>query len=252
MRFFPNILIALIILFTCQQLPAQDNSQPSRYGFSMGPGVIISDKPYKGMDARVNAFPFISYQGPDFYLRGPGVGYKAFDNEKLSLNIIGNWRFDGYEDDDSKYLEDMDSRKMTAELGIALDYTDGFGKTKLSILNDVLGRHDGQVIHLSYSKTFRSQKLSLTPSTGIQWHSGKFVNYYYGIKSSEVAPGRPRYHPGDSFDPFIALQLIYRISEKWDIFSNIKYQQLGKEIYASPIVDQDHKISFMLGLIYRF
>jgi outer membrane protein len=78
------------------------------------------------------------------------------------------------------------------------------------------------------------------------------VDYYYGVRSKESLPSRPKYNASDALNPFISLQLTYKISERWDIFSNFKYQRLDSEISDSPIVDQSYKTSLMFGLIYGF
>jgi outer membrane protein len=146
---------------------ADDQDKDYQDGFSVGPGVVISDKPYKGMDTDTNVFPFIMYQGQNFYLRGPRLGYKIYEIGDLRVDALANWRFGGYEDDDSDDLEGMDNRDMTAELGVSVSYKDGFGMTRFSFLNDVLGKHDGQLLSLSYGKSFRNNKLSFTPSLGL-------------------------------------------------------------------------------------
>ena len=43
------VIIVTVELFTISAL-AQDENVGYRNGFSAGPGVVVSDKPYKGMD----------------------------------------------------------------------------------------------------------------------------------------------------------------------------------------------------------
>lgn len=252
-KLIKSLIVALITIepFAVSAL-AQDENGGYHNGFSAGPGVLVSDKPYKGMGTETNVFPFIMYQGQNFYLRGPNFGYKIYDKDKLAVDALISWRFDGYDEDDSSDLEGMDDRDMTAELGASISYKDGFGVTRFSFLNDILGKHDGRVLRLSYSKTFRRRNITLTPSVGLTWQSKNFVDYYYGVCSKESLSSRSTYQPSDALNPFMSLWLTYKINERWDVFSSFRYQWLDSEISDSPIVDQSYQTSLMLGLIYGF
>ena len=245
------VILVTFALFTISAI-AQDENEGYHNGFSAGPGVIVSDKPYKGMGTETHVFPFVMYQGQNFYLRGPNFGYKIYDTDKLTFDALLSWRFDGYDADDSSDLDGMDDRDMTAELGASISYKDGFGVTRFSFLNDILGKHDGHVLRLSYGKTFRRKNLTLTPSVGLKWQSENFVNYYYGVRSKESRPSRPTYHPSDALNPFMSFRLTYKLNEQWDIFSSFLYQWLDNEISNSPIVDQTYQTSLMFGVIYGF
>ena len=120
------------------------------------------------------------------------------------------------------------------------------------ITNDILGKHDGHILSLSYGKTFRRKNLTLTPSVGLKWQSENFVNYYYGVRSKESRSSRPTYHPSDALNPFMSLRLTYKLNEKWNIFSSFRYQWLDNEISNSPIVDQSYQTSLMFGFMYVF
>jgi len=245
------VILITIELFAVAAL-AQDENDGHHNGLSAGPGVVVSDKPYKGMGAETNVFPFIMYQGQNFYIRGPNFGYTIYDKDKLTADALISWRFDGYDEDDSSDLKGMDDRDMTVELGASISYKDGFGITQFSFLNDILGKHDGQVLRLSYGKLFRIQNITLTPSVGLTWQSENFVDYYYGVRSKESRPSRPAYQPAASLNPFMSFQLTYKINERWNVFSNLECQWLDNEISGSPIVDQRYKTSSILGLIYEF
>ena len=245
------VILVIVELFTISAA-AQEENDTYQTGFYAGPGVVVSDKPHKGMGTETRVFPFVMYQGRNFYLRGPTFGYKIYDKDKLTVDALLSWRFDGYEDDDSRDLEGMDDRDMTAELGVSVSYKDGFGVTRFSFLNDILGKHDGHVLRLSYGKTFRRKNLTLTPSLGLNWQSKNFVDYYYGVRSKESRPSRATYHPSDAFNPFMSLQLTYELNEKWNIFSSFRYEWLENDISKSPIVDQSYQTSLIFGFIYRF
>jgi outer membrane protein len=214
--------------------------------------VVVSEKPYKGIDPKTHAFPFVLYQGKNFYLRGPNIGYKIYAKNRLSVDALASWRFDGYDSDDSSALDGMDDREMTLEFGSAAQYRDGFGVTRLSFLNDILGRHNGQAVSLSYAKNFRKETVTFTPSVGLNWQSQRFVNYYYGVRSEESRLSRPAYDPSDALNPFLSLRLTYKFKKQWNLFGSFRYQWLDDQISESPIVEQSYKTSWMFGLMYSF
>ena len=252
-RLIKSILAMLIATNFCSVSAfAEGDLRNNHEGVSAGPGVVVSDTPYKGTGTKTHIFPFVIYQGRHIYLRGPRLGYRLYDKNKLSIDALANWRFDSYEEDDSRDLIGMNDRDMTMELGAALSFKDGFGITRLSFLNDILGKHDGQLLSLSYGKIFRKDKFTFTPFIGLKWQSKNYVGYYYGVSSKESLPSRPTYHPSDALNPFASLGITYKLNEHWNIYSGLKYEWLNNEISDSPIVDKNYQTSLMLGLMYSF
>ena len=252
----PVKLMIVILLVNCffavSSLAEEEENNKKQEGLSAGPGVVIFDKPYEGMGTETQVFPYISYQVQNFFVRGTSVGYRLYDNEGLAFDVLAGWRFNGYEEDDSRYLDGMDDRDKTLELGGAVTYDDGFGVTRFTFFNDVLGRHDGHVLELSYGKMFNPKGLAIKPSVGLSWQSENFVDYYYGVRSKESLPTRPRYDASETLNAFMSLHFAYRIDESWNVFTGFKYEFLDDEITESPIVDQHHQISWMFGFSYDF
>lgn len=245
---FGSVLFA-IFLFSGTQSFAEP---PEQNGFSVGPGVVIADKAYKGFDTETTVFPFIMYQSNRWYFRGPMVGIKVFDDDCIRLDAIGKWRFDGYEEDDSNALTGMDDRDMTAELGAAVSVRGEPGFGRLAFFSDILGNHNGYDLVLTCGKRFNNDKFSFTPTAGIEWQNKNLANYYYGVRSDEALPSRPKYNVSDATNVFVALQIGYEFNEKYSLFTRFKYKWLDSEISDSPIIGQDYQLGWMLGLLYRF
>ncbi len=260
-----NILKMLILVFLIVEmlsLPSFGQGRPAftkgkrpsfkQSGYLAGPGMIISNKPYKGMKTETKFFPFVMYQKDNFYFRGPRIGYKFYNKENLSIDAIVNWRFGGYEKEDSPVFTGMDDRDMTAELGAVFSFRNKKNVTRFSFLNDVMGKHKGQILGLSYGKTIMKKKMILMPSIGLNWLSDDYVDYYYGVKTTEATATRAAYKPSAAINPYIALNVSYRLKKGWNIFSMIRYEKLDSEISDSPIVDKENKSSFMFGLMKKF
>ena len=87
---------------------------------------------------------------------------------------------------------------------------------------------------------------------GLSWRSENLNNYYYGVRAKEATANRTVYKSGNSVNPYAGVVLDYQLAERWSIFSMFRNEWLGNEITDSPIVDQDSKISLILGLLYCF
>jgi MipA family protein len=229
-----------------------EGDRPQDRNLKAGLGVVVGNSLYKGDDTRVFPVPMLYYNFGKFGIRGSMLGYELFEDDAVAVSAIAKWRFDGYDEDDSDYLDGMDERKMSLDGGFQLVYSDGWGQSSFSWVTDMLGRHDGQELVVSYSKRFAADKFSFTPSAGLMYSSGNLNDYYYGVMADEALANRPMYEASKSWNPFVSLNIGYEINERWSVMSLVGYQWLSSEITDSPIVDDDYKAVIMTGLMYGF
>jgi outer membrane protein len=221
--------------------------------FSLGLGAAYSSKVYKGDDSSFYPIPMIYYQKDNLYFKGKTAGYELYKQGDLSLDLIAQWRFDGYDDSDSDYLDGMHDRKMTIDAGAQLAYFDGWGKTTVSFVNDILSKHNGHQIDLSYQKRIKlDDNLSITPLAGLIYQSNNLADYYYGVRRDEAIAGRAKYTAGDSYNPYIGINVNHKLGENWSVIANAQLQWFDDEIKDSPIVDKDHQLFIMAGAAYNF
>jgi len=218
----------------------------------VGPGFVLSGKPYKGYDEDIFPIGMVFYESPTWSFRGTEVGYRLFDTESLDFKAIARWRFDGYDDDESSALTGMDRRHMTVDGGASLAWSGDWGALTASFVNDLLGRHDGRELRFAYSKRFALGDLSLTPSVGMRWQSDNLVRYYYGVETDEVRAGRPRYRPKEAINPYAGVSLSYDLEGPWSLYGALQYEWLASEITDSPIIEDHHRLSVLAGLLYEF
>jgi outer membrane protein len=219
---------------------------------SVAIGLVYRNRIYKKDDAMVMPIPMVYYESKDFFFKGRSLGYHVLKSERFSFDVIGQWRFDGYDDIDSSFLRGMDDREMTLDGGFELSYKDGWGKTSITFVSDLLGRHDGQELSISYGKQFTAGKWMLTPAAGVIWNSHNLADYYSGVRPNEAQALRPAYSVGEAWNPTMRLNMLYPINKQWSAMGLIRYQWLDNEITDSPIVDADYQIQFMAGLLYQF
>ncbi|MBC8469094.1 MAG: MipA/OmpV family protein [Planctomycetes bacterium] len=224
--------------------------------FLVGGGAIITKNPYKGIDTEIHGIPIIIYKTERFSLYGPRMSYLLFEDDGWEISSLAKVRFEGYEESDSRYLRGMDDREWTLELGGSLSKTFMLGKLTADFGTDILNEHKGHELRLSYSYDFRDMlkipALTLTPNIGVNYRSRQLNDYYYGVRASEVIAGRPEYYVGDSTGLMAGVRLNYTLSENLSLMGMISFEWLGDEIKNSPIVDEDHIESFLLGIMYRF
>ena len=88
---------------------------------------------------------------------------------------------------------------------------------------------------------------------GVVWYDDDFVDYYFGVDSSEALPGRPAYEP-DSETSFrtIATLGYQRPQSPWLFLIGGRYEVYGDEVDDSPIVDDDGEAMLFGGVGYTF
>ncbi len=231
---------------------ATEQTESRQPEWFVGAGVIVVSKPYRGVDSKVYPMPLFGYDGERLYLRGITGGYRLFKGERWSLGPILRPRIEGYEAGDSSVLAGMRDRDPSLDAGIDLSWRADWGLLSAAIVTDVLGRHDGQELGVSYTARFPYGGFDFFPSAGLRWRSSNLVDYYYGVRGDEVRAGRPAYEPGDTITPVVRLTVRRKIVTKWVALASAQYEWFGSEITDSPIVEDDYAVSLMLGLAYSF
>lgn len=224
----------------------------SNMTFFLGPGVVVTDKPYAGMDTKVYPIPLMRFICGQFYISGGTAGYRLLADESWTFDVVGKWRFDGYDDDDSSDLKGMHDRRQTIDLGCEFSVFGDWGALNTVFLTDSLGRHDGQEVRISYAKPFDMKKLTISPYVGFAWQSSNLTDYYFGVRADEVRAGRPAYNVNDSVNWFTGIYTNYNLDDRWTLIGGITYSWLDSEIHNSPIVDDSHTISMLAGAMYQF
>ncbi|MCE5186097.1 MAG: MipA/OmpV family protein [Planctomycetaceae bacterium] len=220
--------------------------------FSLGAGAVYSNGLYRGADDEFIGAPFIYFQKGQFFINVRTAGYRLYQDEHFAFDAIAQWRFDGFDADDSDFLEGMDDREMTIDAGAALTVFDGWGQTTISYVGDTLSKYSGQELTIAYSKTFSRGKWSFTPAAGVRYFSSSLGDYYYGVQPDEAIAGRPAYDIGDTWNPYAGALLGYAINEQWSIRTSVRYTMLNDDIEDSPIVEDGYDLLMMFGIVYTF
>jgi outer membrane protein len=254
-----SILLALLLsasLFAAdaEQKPTAD-IKPGTI-FRAGVGLIISEKAQKGADTVIMPVPTLFIKQGRFSLFGPQANFVLHYENDLLISAVAKLRSEGYDDHESSTLRGMDDRRMTLEAGLLASQKFSWGRLNAEWTSDVLNEHKGHEIRLTASHSFDNifgvQKLSFTPSAGANWRSKQLNDYYYGVERKEATVWRPAYNVGSTVAPLASLRLDYPLSQRWDAFMIMSVEWLGSEITDSPIVNEHHLMSILIGTLYKF
>ena len=247
-----NSLITLGFLLGAQQAYATDKYDEPELSWGVGLGMISEDEGYTEVGSDSTAVPIFIINYGKFYLMGPKFGYQLYGNNNYTFGLIGNYRLDGYEAEDSPYLKGMDDRDGTLDIGVEYSYDTGFGKIGIEVVADTLGKHEGYQADISFSYPINFDNGQLSPYIGAEYRSDDLVNYYYGVKSTEVTQIR-QFYQADS-----AVNLVMGIRSTWfsgphhRFVAMLQFKAFDDSIKDSPIIDADDAYNMIFGYAYVF
>lgn len=254
---------ALSAALTCaapafaQQPPGKDKPEGSSWG--LGLAVLRTQKAYKGTDRETRALPMLSYEnqyvklsGPNLELKLPGLEWG--NSQRLNLGLVAKlFGPGGYEASDSPVLAGMAERKSGIWAGAKAEWKNDWADLRLELLGDASGESKGRRMLLGLERKWMlSPSLMLIPQVGVEWADKKYVDYYYGVRTSEATAGRAAYTGKATLNPEISLTGTYRFDMHHSMMLNVGVKSLGKEIKDSPIVDRSTENRVMLGYKYSF
>ncbi len=224
-------------------------------GLTLGLGVNYSDEGYVEYDSEFLPMPLISYESKYVSIDGTSIAGNIVNNKKHLLSAIVSYDEMSFDPDNArgvyKYLGE---RKGSILAGGAYTFTwSEMIPISIEVQTDIANRHNGTKAEAAISAPVSVGKILVIPTTGVEWRSDKYNQYYYGVSSAEAAKtGLAAYHPEQSIQPFIDVACIYSFTENWAIMANLLTKYNVDEIYDSPMVDKEFAYSSALILSYAF
>ncbi|MFH1599244.1 MAG: MipA/OmpV family protein [Pseudomonadota bacterium] len=244
--------LALALALAAAPVLAQDGPQPTP-GWTLGVLAIERNAPYRQLDEGLLVVPLVRFEGERFYLRGLRGGVVLAEDGGFAFGAFAQVRGDGYKADDSPFLAGMDDRDFSLDLGLAASWrVKGVGQFEASLATDMLDRSGGQEAAVSWTGLVRAGGWRLLPGVSVAWQSEDMIDYYYGVRPGEALVGRPVYSPGSAIIPEVSLLATHPVGERWEFFARAGHAWLPSEITNSPLVDQDGRLSVIVGLGYTF
>jgi outer membrane protein len=92
----------------------------------------------------------------------------------------------------------------------------------------------------------------LTPRLGASWQDKKYVDYYFGVRNSEVRIDRAAYVGKSGVTTEVGVRGMYMFDKTHSMFMDVGVSSLAKEIKDSPLVDRSTENSVFIGYLYSF
>ena len=224
-----------------------------RQGVGVGMAVSYSDEPYRGMGSDVQPFPILLYRGKRFAAFGPFLSYQLFGLDRpWAVKAVLSPSFDGYDSDDSNFLEGMDDRDMTAEGGLEVELETDLAEVGLAWKHDLLDEHDGYSIDLTLRKPLFFGRVLVAPSVSYVYDSDNRSDYYFGVRRDEATPDRPAYELDGTHNWQAGVLATTNLTRKVFAMAGANYTLFDDDIQDSPIVNQDGQYRVFVGFGYMF
>ena len=239
------ILITLLI----SNLLAQD--------ITIGVGPYIQSQPYKNVKNIIVPSPVIFFDNSIFYIKWSRAGVYFLGEKKedyaWGLSITAQPRVNGYKASDSSSLTGMKDKDTSLEAGLAFSAQVDKAYLETMLLTDVLDRYDSWIVKTEVGYDFELAKFKFYPSAIFIYQSSEFINYYYGVDSSETITGvRDVYSGNNGLQIGAQTYIKYPLIDKFSALVNLRIDRLSNEATASPIVENDYIYSGLVSLIYTF
>lgn len=221
----------------------------------IGYGARYGQSPYVGLDDIGSAYseydydlvPLYLYEGDYLFAHGTEAGVHLFRPRAFNLDLIARYRFDRLQSESSEFFAGMADRKQTVDGGFSASLDGGWGQLTFSAVTDLLDRHEGQELDLTWLFPWQRGRWTLTPSIGLFYQTSKLTGYYYGVRPEEALPDRPAYEPDDALNWRLGLNVTWHIAENWHLFANTSYEWLDDTIDDSPIVEKSELFAAYFG-----
>ncbi|WP_370337666.1 MipA/OmpV family protein [Parvularcula marina] len=221
---------------------------------AIGAGVGIVSEPYAELedDYRLFPVPLLYLDGGRISVSGTSASLMVFKSDRWEAAATAEYRFNGYEADDSPVFEGMDDRSGTLEAGgwIAYNIDETVYLTGYAV-HDVLDEHGGFELRGQAAWSWNPHvATNVTPFLGVAFRSEELSDYYYGVLPGEAMTitnfnggtgtfVRNAYAPGETLTPYAGISVRQALSSSWAVFFSARHEFLPDEVEDSPLVDDD-------------
>lgn len=230
-------------------------SDASRTRYSVGAAVLFDRDGYRNVGTETLVIPGFGIQNKWIDLFGPQLDLRLIGDEERDWWIGPRieYRFDGYDQSDGAIFRGMASRKGGVFYGLAGSFElpgDFELEADYVQAGSEAGFKRGAVASFQLSRDFRSGPWSFVPRIGLEYQSSSYINYYYGVRTSEVTASRPAYTGKSGWSPEVGLLVRYQLSRRQVLLANLNYERYPSAIRNSPLIDASGIPQLVLG--YQF
>lgn len=244
--------LAMLAAASAPALAQTETTDSEGSPLALGFAVAMPYKPYRDFDDKAQVLPMIVYENRWISVAGPGLDIKLPSVGPVSLRMRVTYSGDGYEADDSPFLQGMAERKASFWVGGAAIWKTDATTFSAELLTDAFGHSKGNKFKLSASRDYQFGRFQVTPHIAANWLDRKFVDYYYGVRSAEVLANRALYAGRSTTNVELGLRVGYRLAPQQSVFVDVSGTALGTGIKDSPLVDRSSPVGIRFAYLYRF
>ncbi|MEA3098851.1 MipA/OmpV family protein [Caballeronia mineralivorans] len=218
--------------------------------WGLGVGAGIEQEPYKGDGAKFLPIPLVYFDDKWLHVSGTTLDLKIGKWSNVTFTLRGKYAFDdGYKQSDAPILNGMDKRSGAFWFGPAFEWRTGLGNLSGNFLT---GGNKGQRAGIDFGQPFDYGNFTVDPHVGAEWLSRKYVDYYYGVRPSEVRAGRAAYAGKSTYKMSFGVRVDYRLAPRQTLIFDVGVARLGSGITNSPLVGKKIIPQAIFGYQYQF
>lgn len=223
----------------------------SRWGIGLGAAVI--DRPYRGYDDEVKGLPILYFENRWLEVNAGRVDFKVNPSDVLGFRVRARYALDGYDPDESEYLQGMEERDDSAWVGAAVVWNNPIAEVSAEYLTDAMDNSAGSRGRIQAEHRFAmGRRFGLTPRVAAEWVDQKYVAYYYGVRPEEATVDRLAYEGDATVNLEAGFRFDYSPSPRHSLFLDVAATELGDEIEQSPLVERSRQTRISTGYLFRF
>jgi outer membrane protein len=241
----------------------EDNSTTENY-FELGVGLAVGVSPsltndddkWAGASLIING----SYSWNGVFIEKYGessdpiiLGYKAYENENWSLDIVMGPKFGGLHS--HKKFEQLNDRNSSTMFGGRLTGTLGDNIVQFSLKHDISGNSHGTSASALVGRNWQVRNWNLHGLVGLSFFDSRINDYYYGINEDEASRTQfTEYRPGSNVNFSSEAGVTYPITENWVFRSTARFGTVSDADTDSPIFETSRSTAMSLrtSLTYVF
>jgi len=218
--------------------------------WGLGGGAAFEQSPYKGYGTHITPVPFFFFDDKWIHAIGTTLDLKVGNWGGVAFTLRGNYAIaDGYKGSDAPILNGMQTRRAAFWLGPAFKWTTPYGDLSGDYLT---GGNKGQKADIAFGKTLNYGNFSIEPHVGTTWLNGNYVDYYYGVRTSEARAGRPAYTGTSAYTETVGAKFDYRVTRNQLLSFDLGVAYLSSGITDSPIVGRRFIPEAKVAYLYQF
>ncbi|MSP98141.1 MAG: MipA/OmpV family protein [Betaproteobacteria bacterium] len=245
------LLGVLVVLSWVSPARAQTTQSASGWRGTVGVGPVLLPK-YVGGKA-LEALPLpIAYVDYDdrFYINlfRAGAYLWGSQDKKRAISFAVEPRM-GFKSNSGPRLAGMQTRRSSLQGGPTFDWEGDFGALSVGYFTDLGGASDGGYLDaLLIKPLLKNERWTVNGTAQISRLNAKIVNYYFGVRPSEITPARPLYQPGAATNVTLWVTGQYNLSKHYALMLGANLTQLGGSAADSPLLERRQAPLVYIGL----